>query len=223
VESGRRVARAVEGAVDDAGRVVVASVVNDYWGYVTTEEEYSRQYYEGGHTLYGPRSQEFVAAQVARLARDASGRPVFADVRPERRWNVGAKRFLPARPSGGAPERRFDRVARFTDPTARHDGHWAQTWVDVEPGGLDWHEPLVRVESSDDDGATWEPAVERGRRIDDQGWALSISHLGSLGDDSAGHRYEVRWHDPLMRVGRRHRFVLLENAGRPEVAGQPFD
>lgn len=223
VESGRRVVRAVEAAAGDEGRVVVASVVNDYWGYVTTEEEYSRQFYEGGHTLYGPRSQEFVAAQVARLVRDSAGAGVFADVQRERTWNVGGRRFLPSPPAGPVPVRRFERMARFTDPTAAHDGYWEQTWVDVAPGGMRWHEPLVRVESSDDDGQTWAPAVEQGRRVDDQGWALSITHLGALGGDSVGHRYAVRWHDPSMRAGRRHRFVLVANADRPEVAGQSFD
>ena len=41
---------------------------------------------------------------------------------------------------------------------------------------------------------------------------------------SAGrHTYRVRWHDPAHRFGRRHRFVLLANNGRPEVVGTPFD
>ncbi len=222
VESGRRVVRAVQGAVADATRVVVASVVNDYWGYVATEEEYSRQFYEGGHTLYGPRSQEFVAAHVAKLARDSEGRGVLGDVRPERRWDVVVRRFLPPAPVGAAPARRFERVARFTDPSATLDGIWEQTWLDVAPGGLRWHDPLVAVESSDDDGATWRLAVEQGRRVDDQGWALSIAHLGP-DDDGVVHRYRVRWHDPSMRVGRRHRFVLLANGDRPEVVGEPFD
>ena len=28
---------------------------------VTTEEEYARQHYEGGHTLYGPNTNAFIA------------------------------------------------------------------------------------------------------------------------------------------------------------------
>ena len=68
-ESGRRIARAVEGVVSDRAveRVVVCSLVNDFWGYVATEEEYGRQFYEGGHTLYGPITQRFLAAQAAFL------------------------------------------------------------------------------------------------------------------------------------------------------------
>jgi hypothetical protein len=66
--------------------------------------------------------------------------------------------------------------------------------------------------------------VEAGHRVDDQGWSLSITHVGPVGDDEGGgHRYRVRWYEPVMRPGRRHRFVLAANADRPEVAGSPFD
>jgi hypothetical protein len=33
----------------------------------------------------------------------------------------------------------------------------------------------------------------------------------------------VRWWDPAFRAGRQHRVVLAANAGRPELAGDPFD
>lgn len=224
VESGRRLASAVADAVADRGihRIVVSSVTNEYWGYVATAEEYRRQYYEGGHTLYGPNTQRFLAAHAGRLAEATVGADVFADVASERSWNLAAKRFLPV-PSTSAPrpDRAFVGRAVFTDPTAKVDGHWEQGWIDVEPAGLHWHEPLLRVEASDDDGATWAPAVHDGYRVDDQGWALEVVHTGR--DDAGRHRYRVRWYDPAHRAGRRHRFVLCANNGRPEQAGPAFD
>jgi neutral ceramidase len=234
VESGRRVAAAVVDALtarptETAGAptVVVSSVVNDYWGYVATAEEYARQFYEGGHTLYGPNTQAFVAAHAARLAADTVDRGVHTDVCPRRSWDVGTRRFLPA-PGASAPatgpDRAFERAARFTDPTATTDGFWEQTWIDVAPGDLHWHEPLVRVEASDDDGRTWTRALDHGRRVDDQGWALAVTHLGAIDESGGpGHRYRIRWYEPVLRFGRRHRFVLEANAGRPELAGTPFD
>jgi neutral ceramidase len=236
VESGRRIAAAVARAADGAGgaggpsQVVVSSLVNEYWGYVATEEEYGRQFYEGGHTIYGPNTERFLSAQAAHLAADAADRPVFLDV-DDRRWDLRSRRYLvrPPAPGAPAPERRFLGRATFADPTLRDDAVWEQCWIDVAPGGLDWHEPLVRVEASDDDGATWAPAAHGWRVADDQGWALEVTHLGEAaasaeGDHGRGaHRYRVRWHDPDHRFGRRHRFVLLANAGRPEVAGPSFD
>lgn len=226
VESGRRIEAAVAGAVADRGvdRVVVSSVVNEYWGYVATAEEYRRQFYEGGHTLYGPNTERFLSAHARGLADDAVGAGVFADVEPERRWDLATRHYLP-RPTVGAgprPERRFAGRAAFTDPTAETDGYWQLAWLDVAPTGLCWHEPLVRVEASDDDGASWAPAEAHGRRVDDQGWTLQVTHLGPV-DDGPEHRYRVRWFDPVHRTGRRHRVVLLANAGRPEVASDAFD
>ncbi|MCB1030429.1 MAG: neutral/alkaline non-lysosomal ceramidase N-terminal domain-containing protein [Acidimicrobiales bacterium] len=228
VESGRRMAAAVEADLADKAEVenvVICSLVNEYWGYVATEEEYGRQFYEGGHTLYGPNTQKYLAAQAAITAHATIGQGVFSDVE-DREWNLRSKRYLAKAPTGALPERRFDRRASFQDPTAKDDAVWEQEWIDVSPGGLHWHEPLVRVERSDDNGETWEPASNGWRGADDQGWSLEISHIGPADgatNREGPHRYRVRWHDPDHKFGRRHRFVLLENAGRPEVLGEPFD
>lgn len=223
VESGRRIAEAATAAVADRGveRTIVSSLVNEYWGYVATAEEYGRQFYEGGHTLYGPDTQAFLAAQAAAMADATVGADQVLDV-AGRRWDLQVRRYLPPPPDGPAPERRFAGPARFTDPTERDDATWSQDWIDVAPGGLAWHHPLVRVERSDDDGTTWTPAAHDWRTADDQGWALEVTHLEGSGP-SGPHRYRVRWHDPSHRAGRRHRFVLVANAGRPEVVGEPFD
>ena len=232
VESGRRIAEAVADAASSAtggetvSRVIVASVVNDYWGYVATAEEYSRQFYEGGHTLYGPETQRFAAAQAAALVGSTIGAGVFADVVDRRSWRLQGRRFLPDA-SVVEVGRAFERKARFSDPTATVDGYWEQTWLDVAPGGLDWHDPLVVVECSDNDGATWRRAFDRGRPVDDQGWALAVSHLGPADDEpratAGSHRYRVRWFNPVPRGGRRHRFVLLANSTREEAVGDGFD
>ena len=52
------------------------------------------------------------------------------------------------------------------------------------------------------------------------GCDVEVVHLGAC---ARGHRYAVRWWDPGFRAGRRHRFVLLANAGQPELATDPFD
>ncbi|MHB1137709.1 MAG: neutral/alkaline non-lysosomal ceramidase N-terminal domain-containing protein [Microthrixaceae bacterium] len=227
VESGRRIAAAVNGAVGEVGAssaalddVVVCSLVNEYWGYVATEEEYGRQFYEGGHTLYGPRTERFLSSQAARLAGRTVGRGVVQEA-GERTWNLRSHRYLPRPPLDPPPERRFIDDATFLDPTDRDDAVWEQAWMDVAPGGLHWHEPLVMVERSDDGGTTWEPASRGWKRADDQGWALEVIHLGE--HEGAAHHYRMRWHDPDHRAGRLHRFVLLANNGRPRVVGEPFD
>jgi len=239
IGSGRRIAAAIAAATAEHGveRVVVSSVANEYCGYVATAEEYALQHYEGGHTLYGPNTEPFLAAHAARLAAetlaDVDAVIPVCDVRPERSFDLRAKRFLPMPPSSadaarGASDipREILEPARFRDVTARTDALWEIIWRDVAPAALAWHEPLVRVEAGSndaDDANHWVPACTRdGRLVDDQGWEIEVEHLGQAAD-GVGHRYAARWHDPTLRADRRHRFVLLANAGRPEVAGEAFD
>ena len=209
----------------DAGldRVVVSSVANEYSGYVATAEEYSRQYYEGGHTLYGPRTQPFLGAHAARLAAEVVRHGSISSVAAVRRWDLRAHRYL-ARPTGVEVSREIIGRPLFVDVTAATDGYWELRWQDVAPGDLAWHEPLVRVESCDGADGRWQPAERQGRTVDDQGWDLEVIHLGQSDPGHPGaHDYAVRWHDPDLRAGRSHRFVLVANNGRRAVVSDPFD
>ena len=74
------------------------------------------------------------------------------------------------------------------------------------------------------DGAAgaWLPAVAHGRPVDDGGCDVEVVPPGP-GRPGPRPPYAVRWWSPGFRAGRRHRFVLAANAGRPELAGDPFD
>ncbi|KJZ11185.1 alkaline ceramidase [Marinomonas sp. S3726] len=54
--SGRRLRADLETILAAKGveHVVMAGLANAYTGYITTNEEFDKQYYEGGHTIYGP-------------------------------------------------------------------------------------------------------------------------------------------------------------------------
>jgi len=112
------------------------------------------------------------------------------------------------------PGRRVLAAAEFHDPAGEEFGWWGLRWAEAPPGDLRWHEPLVRVEGSDTPGS-WRHVV------DDQGGALGVAYEGLA--KSGDHVYQARWYDPWLGAGRRHRFVLLENGDRPEVASEAFD
>jgi neutral ceramidase len=199
IESGRRMARAVD---EGSERVIVSSVANEYTGYVTTPEEYRRQYYEGGHTIYGPNTLPFLAAHAAALARALEHTHVVSDPLPVRAFDLKVQRYLPA-PEAQPPARRFVAAAHFVDPSATELGYWTIEWIDAAPGNLHWHEPLVRVEDA------------CGTVVADDQWgAIEVSHLGD-------HRYRARWYDP--EFGVAHRLVLCANADRPEMRSELFD
>jgi neutral ceramidase len=220
VEAGSRVVAAVRDAVGEAAgieRVAVSSLANEQFCYLTTPEEYSLQRYEGGNTLYGPRSQPFAAALAAGLAKDVIDRGWVADQLPTRRFDFAAHRYL-ARPDG----RPVPRVALgrpgFTDQTATEDGYWQFGWYDVAPGDLRWHEPIARVEARDDDGG-WTTADRNECAIDDKGYHVGVFHLGP--DRHGRQRYAARWFTPYLGPGRSHRFVIADGVGR-DLASEPF-
>jgi len=221
VETGRRIADAVAGEVGPHGveRVVVSSVANEYSGYCTTPEEYGEQRYEGGHTLYGPRTQPFLAAHAARLAGEVVRDGLVSSLLPDRTFDLHHRAYLPS-PSVTAADRGIAGPATFTDATSTTDPMWEQAWIDVAPGGLRWDRPLVRVEMADGHG-DWRPAVAHGGPVDDGGCDIEVVHLGP--GDQGHHRYAARWWDPGFRAGRRHRFVVAAQEGRPEITGDPFD
>ena len=221
VESGRRIADAVAAATGGHGveQVVVSSVANEYSGYCTTPEEYEEQRYEGGHTLYGPRTQPFLAAHAAQLAGEVVRAGLVSALLPDRPFDLHHRSYLPS-PSAAASDRAVTGPAEFTDATSATDPVWEQAWTDVAPGGLRWDRPLVRVEMADGHG-DWRPAVAHGRPVDDGGCDIEVVHLGP--GDQGHDRYAARWWDPGFRAGRRHRFVLVAQGGRVEVAGDAFD
>ena len=225
VESGRRIAAAARAALpadSTVERIVVSSVANEYCGYVATAEEYSRQYYEGGHTLYGPNTQPFLAAHVAKLVGEveATGAelPVVSDVGATRSWNLKVHRYL-CRPSTTGIGRSTVVGPRYVDATGDDDGYWEFRWRDATPGNLVWHEPMVRIEARDGDGE-WRPAIHRGRRADDQGTDVEVRVVGN---DAIGCVYAARWHDPAFKAGRMHRFVVLPTPSSTELASVAFD
>ena len=80
-EAGRRMRAAVKGALAPVGvdRVALAGLGNEYLSYFATPEEYDRQHYEGGFTLYGRTASVLVTERLTGLAQTlAAGTPAPA-------------------------------------------------------------------------------------------------------------------------------------------------
>ncbi len=80
-EMGRRVRAAVRTALAPAGvtQVAIAGLGNEYLSYFATPEEYDRQHYEGGFTLYGRTASVLVQERLVALASAlAAGAPAPA-------------------------------------------------------------------------------------------------------------------------------------------------
>jgi neutral ceramidase len=222
VESGRRIAGRVKREFVEAGEngirhVAVTSVSNGYFGYTTTPEEYSRQYYEGGHTLYGRYSTPYLTAQFGVLTRDFLAKGEVQELSPAWRYRLKVTNFYPeSRPSNG-------RRAAIAQPTAvqgkkvEDEDFIAFRWQDVGPGHMDLHQPLGRVEVKTQQ--RWETLWVNGEPIHDDGYDLEVRYLAER-DDGMG-EYEARWYNPV--PGGTYRFVIEPRQGHPPLISLPFN
>ncbi len=69
--AGRRMKEAVLAELSSEGvrNVVVSSLANSYASYLTTREEYQKQWYEGAATLFGPNEEEGFRQEYRKLAQ----------------------------------------------------------------------------------------------------------------------------------------------------------
>jgi len=226
--SGRRIADAAAEAWAAAGgdpvRVVVSSVADEYAGYCTTSDEYALQYYEGGHTLYGPGTLRFFAGCTAEVAAGVARKEQLDEALPLRQFDLAARRFMPAPEGLGVAPRGVG--ATVVDAEAGAEPHVAWSWLGPAPGDLRWHEPLVRVEARS--GAGWAPVtLPGGAVLDDGRGELEVTHAGpEPGADAGGtHRYLARWYHGGRDVAG-HRLALgagvLGAAAARQVTSDPL-
>lgn len=75
--SGKRIEAAVRPALQKRGvkHIVIAPYANGYCGYITTNEEYQIQAYEGGHTVFGQWTLGGFQTKLRELAQEIADKP----------------------------------------------------------------------------------------------------------------------------------------------------
>ncbi len=219
VESGRRIANAAKLEFPNE-KIVVSSVANEYCGYVATPEEYSLQYYEGGHTLYGPNTAAFLSQAVKDLAKSLkkcnSGH--YQSPVKKRSFKLKIRNFLKEIPSGEY-KREIISNPIFHDPENNEFGYWELVFRDSAPSNISWHEPIVSVERFAGSKFSIESSVLGD--LDDRNPLIEVSSLGY--SDINGYYYRVRWFDPTFQNNIKHRFKLHKNNGSDLVYSESFD
>ena len=209
-EVGARVSRAVLDQTGGTGveKVVISGLANEFISYITTPEEYERQHYEGGSTLFGPYEANFLRDRLVELTRAlVSGGP--APEPYELDVVNGVEPAGPPYPAGAAE----GEIVTEPDAEVPRLGHARLAW---NGGPLGHDRPL---------GAAFLVAERRVRG----GWREVDSDLG-LGmlwrvDDQG--RHEAYWEVPRdaptgtyrLRVdGARYRLVSREFLVEPSTA-----
>ncbi len=211
LESGKRISEFVKEKAEAAGlkekhKYIITNVSNGYFGYMTTPEEYSLQFYEGGSNHYGPNTCDFVKLQLGREIK----RFVRGDLteKPPEKYTTKllSTDFYPKelQPKGN---RKIQVPPTYQRQKAREEAYWSATWFDVPPCLIDFHRPLVLVEVSTDN-SNWETLEIEGTCTDDSGMDISVRHLNQVDNRNMG-LYEVRWHNPKTELGKHYRFKIL--------------
>lgn len=210
VMSGQSIARQMQHSLALAGRpaaaVVVSSVANGYTGYATTPSEYALQYYEGGHTLYGPQTTPFLAAHSARLLTQMLARGNFAELPASRDFDLELGQFWPPVPSAVQSRQVLSQPKLITDE--EEEPYWRLQWQDQAPAAMAFEQPLLSIEQRQQ--GVWQPLRRAGRMEDDQGFDLAVRWLG-------GTRYEARWYNPASD-GAAYRLRIAPRGGQPALA-----
>jgi neutral ceramidase len=221
VESGRRMAARVKREFMETGdesvnHVCVAGNANGYFGYTTTPEEYRRQNYEGGHTLYGRHSTPYIAAQLGLLARDFKTKEDVQELKPDWKYVLKVNTFYPKAQVSTGRRKVLMQPNVVKAKKEYEEDYIAFRWQDVGASEIDYHKPLSGVEVKIDD--QWVPMVKNGHPANDDGYDIEVRFLKKL-DDGMG-AYEVRWYNPVL--GGEYRFVIEPRCKHAALVSRAF-
>ena len=201
-EMGKRVRASVMQAVAGSGvkRAIISGLANEYLQYFTTPEEYERQHYEGGSTLYGEDSSLLLEAADSDLAKDlVTGQPAPTPYAFDP--TNGVKPDGPAFPDGaskgvaGAQPRNVERLQqaafKWSGGQRGYDRPVDRSFVTIQWRGKHrWHHV-----TSD----------------------LGLQIIWSVDTDG---NYDARWEVPLSQKPGTYRFVVT--AKKYSLASKPF-
>ena len=208
VESGKSIGEQVIDEYRRAGaglkHAAVISTSNGYFGYTTTPEEYDRQNYEGGSTLYGRNSTPYIAAQLGRLTKDLFKHGSIQDLASEWTYSLKTADFFPAAELSSG-ERKAISVPAYQKARKSHqEPYIAFQWQDVGAQNIDLHESLVRIEVRTQDG--WKLLFNGQMPVSDEGYDIEVRKIADAQDGMA--LWESRWYNPVELENNEYRFVI---------------
>lgn len=219
-ESGRRMSAAVKQVFAASDQPLnyawVSSISNGYFGYTTTPEEYRRQNYEGGHTLYGQYSTPYLTARLAELAQDVNDQGAFQELLPQWRYQLKTNHFLPPASVSLGQRQWLQQASLQLAQEDNEEDYYRVRWQDVGADKIDWHQPLVRIEIQQH--GQWYPLQVDGVPVNDDGYDLEVRYLDER-DQGMG-EYESRWYNPLPQG--TYRFVIEARHGQERIVSEPF-
>ncbi len=208
LESGNRLRQAVAATLPEGSdwKVEISSLANGYFGYAVTPEEYALQYYEGGHTLYGPHTLDFLIQQSEALSRDLQQHGDINDIPQRQTFSLLSRQYFPDSLTGPGPR-------RWLSKPQHHKGHattgpyWSLQLAAEPANQLTLDRPLLTIHCNN--GV-----------ISDDSAELQLLHQEDT-DKQTG-RYEVRWYPAKPLPSASCRFAVSAADQQQPVFSAPL-
>jgi len=194
LESGNRLRQAVAATLPEGTnwKVEISSLANGYFGYAVTPEEYALQYYEGGHTLYGPHTLDFLIQQSEALSQDLQQHGDINDIPQRQTFSLLSRQYFPDSLAGPGT-RRWLNEPQHHDGNAITGSYWSLQLAAEPASQLALDRPLLTVHCDHD-------------VISDDSAELQLLHQEDT-DKQTG-RYEVRWYPATPSPSGSCRFAV---------------
>ncbi|WP_241555851.1 neutral/alkaline non-lysosomal ceramidase N-terminal domain-containing protein [Leptospira yasudae] len=196
----------------------VLSCANGYFGYTTTPEEYSKQHYEGGHTIYGPATQPFLQAHLADLVKQMPAEGGKESFPESWEFQLDTKSYMPEKREAKG-NRELKEAPRLVLAEENSEKHWIFRYQDVNPSQIQFHQALVSIQYKEEKGE-WKTLQQDGRMVNDSGTELDIRLQGDSSNGMAV--YEVRWFNPEFHSKRKYRFAIAPRGKEKEFYSPEF-
>ena len=210
-ESGKRLAdhayiKSKKLGIPNIEFVIPTSCANGYWGYVTTIEEYQFQYYEGGHTLYGPNTRKYLSEVHSNLLKDLKKEGSGGKLMDSCQYELKSKSYYPQ------DLKCQKSIAELSSPTYIKDNiepYWSFQWIGSHVSKTNFHLPLIQISICKKDSNTWEDLKINDILVNDNGYDIAVVLLNS-NENFGCSSYEARWYNPKTGSKNLYRFVVLQ-------------
>ena len=201
LESGNRIRQAVAATLPEGPdwQVEISSLANGYFGYAVTPEEYALQYYEGGHTLYGPHTLDFLIQQSVRLSRDLQQQGNIDQIPRQQTFSLLSRQYFPEMLTAPGP-RRWVNAPTHHQGNATTGPYWSLELSAEAASRMTLDRPLLAIHCHD-------------HVITDDSAELQLLHLRDTEKETG--RYEVRWYPGTQPPSRPCRFAVDTGERQP--------
>ncbi|MFN3603774.1 MAG: neutral/alkaline non-lysosomal ceramidase N-terminal domain-containing protein [Leptonema sp. (in: bacteria)] len=194
--------------------IIPISCANGYTGYTTTPYEYSKQYYEGGHTLYGKNSTLYLAEIGSILVKNLFKQ---TNVVAPKEWTfvLRSKTFYPRTTS-----KLLSRREEYEPPTfifKKKESYWYFRYWDVPLFAIEFHKPLLAIEKSEFCKTDFK------EYLTEESLDLSMHYIKNKIDKTL---YEARWYIRNLEIENHkkhcYRFKILSRSTLKEFYSTQF-